>query len=47
MKSVIVFVGSYKHHIPFVLGFFGKENLDHITEADYKKYLNSFFKGLS
>jgi len=26
---------------------FGKENLDHISEADYKKYLNSFFKGLS
>jgi hypothetical protein len=26
---------------------FGKEKLDHITEADYKKYLNSFFKGLS
>ena len=32
MKSVIVFVGSYKHHIPFVLGFFGKENLEYKSE---------------
>ena len=32
MKSVIVFVGSYKSHIPFILGFFGKENLEYKSE---------------
>jgi hypothetical protein len=32
MKSVIVFVGSYKCHIPFILGFFGKENLEYKSE---------------
>ena len=41
MKNVIVFIGSYKHQIPFVLGFFGKENLEYLSEFDAHKFENS------
>jgi chromosome condensin MukBEF ATPase and DNA-binding subunit MukB len=35
------------NNLNITINSFGQEKLDHITEADYKKYLNSFFKGLS
>jgi hypothetical protein len=41
LKSVIVFGGSYKHHIPFVLGFFGKENLEYQSEFDSRIFNES------
>lgn len=37
-NNVIVFAGSYVHHIPFVLGLFGKENLDYKSEFDAGRF---------
>jgi len=36
---------TINNNLTININSFGKESLDHITEADYKKYLNGFFKG--
>lgn len=36
---------TINNNLTININSFGKESLDHITDADYKKYLNGFFKG--
>jgi len=36
---------TINNNLTININSFGKESLDHITEADFKKYLNGFFKG--
>jgi len=51
VKNLIVFVG-YGHQIPIVLGMFGKENLEYLTEFNAKNFFSSttqiyYHKGLN
>jgi hypothetical protein len=36
---------TINNNLTININSFGKESLNHITETDYKKYLNGFFKG--
>jgi hypothetical protein len=36
---------TINNNLTININSFGKESLDHITDDDYKKYFNSFFKG--
>ena len=37
MENLIVFIG-YDNQIPIVLGMFGKENLEYLSEFDAKQF---------